>query len=185
MTHLILGLFFWYAAHLFNRVMPGLRATMGDKGKGVVALAILLAVVLMVIGYRGADFTPVYTPMAGMGHLNNLLMLFAVYAMGVGSVKGQLSAKIRHPMLGGVVIWSGAHLLVNGDAASLLLFGGIGLWAVLEMLVINRAQGSWQKPTPGPWSKDAKLIGMTVILYAIISGLHALLGHNPFQGTYG
>lgn len=185
MTYLILGLFFWYAAHLFSRLMPGARAALGEKGKGVVALAIGVGVVLMVIGYRGAVFSPVYTPMAGMGHLNNLLMLFAVYAMGVGSVKGQLSAKLRHPMLLGVVIWSVGHLLVNGDLASLVLFGGIGIWAVVEILVINRSEGTWSRPTPGPWSKDAKLAGMTLILYAIFGGLHALLGHNPFQGTYG
>ena len=61
---------------------------MGDKGKGVVALASLVGIVLMVIGYRGAEIVPVYTPMAGMGHLNNLLMLVSVYLFGVGGTKG-------------------------------------------------------------------------------------------------
>lgn len=185
MTLLISGLGLWILAHLFKRLMPAARAALGNRGKGLVALALLTSVVLMVIGYRGADINPVYTPMPGAGHLNNLLMFIAVYAMGVGSVKGVLGSKIRHPMLTGVVIWSFAHLLVNGDLASLVLFGSLGVWAVVEMLVINRAEGPWQRPAPGPRSKDVKLIGMTFILYVIIAGVHALLNHNPFQGTYG
>ena len=37
---------------------------------------------------------------------------------------------LRHPMLTGVVVWAVAHLLVNGDAASLVLFGWPwALWA--------------------------------------------------------
>jgi uncharacterized membrane protein len=31
-----------------------------------------------------------------------------------------------------VVIWAVAHLLVNGDTPSFVLFGGIGLWALAD-----------------------------------------------------
>jgi len=39
-------------------------------------------------------------------------------------VKGMLRIT-RHPFLWGVAIWAAGHLLVNGDAASLVLFGSI------------------------------------------------------------
>ena len=42
MLILILGVALWWAAHLFKRIAPGVREPMGDKGKGVVALALVV-----------------------------------------------------------------------------------------------------------------------------------------------
>ncbi|MCF1709197.1 NnrU family protein [Tabrizicola sp. J26] len=184
MTLLIFGIILWWAAHLFKRIAPAQRAAMGDRGKGLVALVLIVSVVLMVIGYRSADYVPVYTPVPGIGHLNNLLMLISIFLFGVGGTKGTLYTRMRHPMLTGTVLWSIAHLLVNGDLASILLFGGLGLWALTAMAAINRA-GPWTRPTSGRGVKgDVMNFVGTVVLYAIIAGLHSWLGHNPFLGTY-
>lgn len=185
MTMLILGLILWIGAHFFKRLMPQVRARMGEKGKGPLALAMLLGLVLMVIGYRSTINQPVFTPIAGMGHLNNLLMLVAVFLLGAGAVKGRVAAMIRHPMLWGAVVWSIAHLLVNGDLSSLVLFGGIAFWALGQMFLINQAEGRWDRPAPGPWSKDAKNMVITLVIFGIIAGIHIWLGFNPFKGTYG
>lgn len=182
---LILGVLLWSLAHLFKRLAPAARARLGDPGKGVVAIALVLSVVLMVVGYRGADFVPVFTPLPGIGHLNNLLMLVAVFLFGVGGTKGTLYPKMRHPMLTGTILWAVAHLLVNGDVASLVLFGGLGIWAVVQMLVINAA-GPWARPTDGRGLKgDAMNLAGTLVIYGLIAGVHIWLGHNPFVGTYG
>jgi len=184
MTLLILGLLLWWAAHLFKRAAPEARASLGDRGKGYVAIALGAALVLMVIGYRGAEFVPVYTPLPGMGHANNTLMLISVFLFGVGGTKGTLYPRMRHPMLWGTVIWSGAHLLVNGDLASLALFGGIGVWALVEMAVINRTP--WQRPAAGRGIKgDAMNLVGTLVLFGLIAAIHIWLGYNPFLGTYG
>jgi len=184
MTLLILGLLLWWAAHLFKRAAPEARANLGDRGKGYVAIALGAALVLMVIGYRGAEFVPVYSPLPGMGHANNTLMLISVFLFGVGGTKGTLYPRMRHPMLWGTVIWSVAHLLVNGDVASLVLFGGIGLWALVEMAVINRTP--WQRPAAGRGIKgDAMNLVGTLVLFGLIAAVHIWLGYNPFLGTYG
>jgi uncharacterized membrane protein len=185
MTLLILGLAIWIAAHLFKRIAPGARAALGEKGKGLVAVALLISVVLMVIGYRGAEVSPVYTPIPGIGHLNNLLMLVSVFLFGVGGTKGVLYTKLRHPMLLGMLTWAVAHLLVNGDLASIVLFGVLGLWAIVEMVVINAA-GPWARPTEGKGLKGDLRNGVaTLVLVGIIGAIHIWLGHNPFLGTYG
>ena len=36
----------------------------------------------------------------------------------------------RHPVMWGIALWGIAHLLANGDAASLMLFGGMTLLAL-------------------------------------------------------
>ena len=184
MTLLILGLVLWVAAHGFKRVLPGVRAGLGDKGKGLVAIALVASVVLMVVGYRAAEVIPVYNPMPGMGHANNALMLIAIYLYAVGGTKGVLYPVMRHPMLWGTVVWAGAHLLVNGDLAAIILFGGIGLWALVTIAVINRAQ-SWTPPTNGRGIKgDAMALVGSVLLYAVIAFVHQWLGYSVFLGTY-
>ncbi|MES2432676.1 MAG: NnrU family protein [Pseudomonadota bacterium] len=184
MIWLILGLVLWVAAHFFKRAAPDLRAGMGERGKLLVTVASLLAVVLMVVGYRAAEWVPVYTPLPGMGHANNTLMLVSLFLFGVGGTKGTLYPKIRHPMLWGVVVWAVAHLLVNGDQASLVLFGGMAIWALVSMVLINRAE-VWVAPTNGRGVKgDAMNVVGTVVLVGIIAMIHAWLGHPVFMGTY-
>lgn len=183
MTLLALGLILWIGAHLFKRLAPDARSALGDKGKGLVALAIALGVVLMIFGYRGAEGVPVYTPLPGMGHLNNTLMLIAVFLTGVGGTKGLLYTRLRNPMLLGVVVWAVAHLLVNGDAASILLFGGLGLWAVAQIWLIDHSP--WKRPAAGRGIKgDAMNLVGTLVLYGIIAMIHLWLGHPVFAGTY-
>lgn len=185
MQILVLGLILWVVSHLSARLAPGLRARMGAlPGKLAVTVLSLAAILLMVIGYRRADVVPVYAPLPGMGHLTDLLMLVALFLFGLSHSKGRLRPLIRHPMLWGVVVWAVAHLLVNGDAASLVLFGGVGLWAVASMLLIN-AQEIWTPPAPGGLRSDAIALAAAVVLYAAIAGIHIWLGHNPFLGTYG
>lgn len=182
MTLMILGLLLWWAGHFFKRALPGVRAGMGDAGKGVAAAVILAGVVLMVIGYRRAEAEFVYAPPAWGWHLNNLLMFFSVMLLGMGSSKGRMRAWLRHPMLTGVLVWAVAHLLVNGDLPSLVLFGALAVWAVAEMLVINAKEGPWERPAPGPVSGDVRLVVIALVLYAVIAGIHTWLGYYPFPG---
>ena len=185
MDILILGLLLWSLPHLLKRIAPGLRGRLGDvPGKMLVTVLSLAAIALMVIGYRRAEVVPLYTPLPGIGHLNNLLMLIAIFLLGMGHSRGMLRAKLRHPMLTGVIVWAVAHLLVNGDLASLVLFGGFGLWAVLSMVLIN-ARESWQRPAPGAPRGDLINLAVTLVLYGLIAGVHIWLGYNPFAGTYG
>ncbi len=183
MPLLIVGLALWVLPHLFKRFAPTARARLGDPGKGLVALCIVAAIALMAYGYAHAPYEPLYDPLPGIGHLNNLLMVFAVVIFGAGMSKGVLWTRIRHPQLWGVTIWSVAHLIVNGDVASVWLFGTLGVWAVLEMALLNRA-GPWIRPASGGWRRDAGLVAVAAVAYAVIAAIHIWAGHNPFLGTY-
>ena len=52
------------------------------------------------------------------------------------AVKGMLRIT-RHPFLTGVALWAAGHLLVNGDLASLILFGALFVLAVLGTASID------------------------------------------------
>lgn len=177
---LILGVALWWAAHLFKRLMPAQRAAMGNGGKGVVTLLLVAAILLMIFGYRMTDTIFVWAPPTFMVHINNLLVLIAIYMMSPAGQKGRLLNKMRHPMLGGMKLWAFAHLLVNGDLASIVLFGGLLAWAVVEVIVINRSEPDWTQGEPGTYSKDAMFFVASIVLLGIIGYIHGLVGPSPF-----
>lgn len=180
MIYLILGLLLWSGAHFFKRALPQQRAAMGDAGKGLVAVLALGGVVLMVIGYRSAEVGTVFWGRhpATVG-IADLLMLLAVYLFAVSGMQTRLARRIRHPMLTGVKTWAVAHLLVNGDVPSLVLFGGLLAWAVAEVIVINRSQ-PWTRPAPAPMRKEVIAVIATLVVYGVIAWVHTLLGYYPF-----
>ncbi|MBI1218417.1 MAG: hypothetical protein GC186_07695 [Rhodobacteraceae bacterium] len=183
MALLILGVAFWYVSHLFKRIAPGARLAMGDRGKGAVAVGLAIALVLMVIGYRSVPNMPNLILIPGNGHLNNTLMLIAVVVFGAGMSKGVLWTYIRHPMLWGTALWALAHLTVRNDVPSIILFGGMGLWALITIAVINRA-GPWQRPASGGIKRDGVLVVIALVMYGLITGIHMAFGYNPFLGMY-
>jgi len=177
---MILGVALWWGAHLFKRVAPDARANMGDKARGGVALLIVASIVLMVIGFRGASVGDVWYPPVWGTHLNNLLVLIAIFMMSPAPRKGKLLNNMRHPMLIGFGLWAFAHLLVNGDLASVLLFGGLLAWALVEIVVINRAEPRWHPTEKGTYAKDGMFLVASLILMGVIGYIHFWLGYWPF-----
>lgn len=176
---LLSGIALWWGAFLFN----GLAAEEArSRLKMLFLVAKMLALLLMIFGYRTAETSPIYTPPEWTTHLNNLLMLLAVGLLGMGHSKGRARSWFRHPMLMSVAVWAAAHLLVNGDLASVLLFGLMLIWALFEMALINRRAPAWQPKAPGPASGDVRLLIITLGAYAIIAALHTWLGPWPFGG---
>lgn len=180
MTLLILGLILYSGSHLFKRLLPDRRAAMGDAGKGVVALVSLAGIVLMVMGYRAAPYIEVWSPPRFLIHVNNLLMVIAVFLLGVGNVWGVVRTKLRHPMLGAVKVWALAHLLVNGDLAGMVLFGGLLAWAVLSLILINKAERIWLRPDAGPLRNDLIYGVVSLLIFGAITYVHSWLGVSPF-----
>ncbi len=184
MTLMILGLGLWWASHLFPITMADRRAGViarlgAGPYKALFALVSLGALVLMVIGYRQADFVNVWTPPGWTVHLNNLLMLLAIFLMDAKQFKSNARHYIRHPMLTAVKIWAVAHLLVNGDLASILLFGGVLGWAVVAMVGSNRRDGAWERPPKGTMAGLAWHGVFTVVVVAVIVAIH-----GPLLGVY-
>jgi uncharacterized membrane protein len=141
MIWLVGGVLLWMGAHLFKRLFPATRAALGRAGRFIVLAAIVASIALMIVGYLEADQTFLYALPPWAWYANNALMWVALFLMDVGQARGVIRTRIRHPMLAGVAVWAVAHLLVNGDVPSLVLFGGLGLWALVEMAVISRAEG--------------------------------------------
>ncbi len=178
---LVVGVLLWAYSHLMKRVTPKFRANLGEsKGRMVAAGLSVLAIVFMVVGYRSAEIIQIWNPPAMLRHVNNLLMLIAVYLFIVRYSQGVIRTKMRHPMLGAVKVWALAHLLVNGDVASMVLFGGVLAWAVIDMIMINKMQPEWRRPTRGSVMSDVFFLVPALILMGAIAAVHAHLGYPVF-----
>jgi uncharacterized membrane protein len=184
MIWLILGLLLFAGIHMLptapttrGRVVERLG---GQPYKGLFSLLALGGIVLMVIGWRSSVPDTLYAPPGWGAAVANLLIFAALVLFVASGLPTNLKRLIRHPQLTGVVIWAGAHLLANGDSRSLVLFGGMGLWAVVEMGLLNRRDGAWQRPEPLPLVAEFKpLIGAAVV-FAILLLVHPYIaGVSP------
>lgn len=181
---LIAGIALWWGAHLFKRIAPEARAAWGEEaGKGRIAIALFVSIILMVIGYRWTPFVPVWNPPTFFVHINNLLMIFAVYLMSPGPKKGAFFHGMRHPMLTGFGLFAFAHLLANGDLTAILTFGLLLAWSVAEIRVINAAEPDWTPNPKGAIRFDVLFLLASVILVLILGLIHNWLGPWPFGGT--
>lgn len=183
---LILGLLLWCAAHFLRSVAPDLRAQMQDQfglGSKIMLYAVaILGIVVMVIGYRTAPVILVWTPPAFLTHLNNLLVLIALYMYFITATRpgaAFVMGNLKNPQLTGFKLWAVAHLLVNGDLAAIILFAGLLAWAVAQMILGKRVPSlvdRAQAPITNPWVH----LGFTIVAYALIAGIHLFLGVSPF-----
>lgn len=183
MNLLIAGVVLWWAAHLFKRLAPGVRQSLGAAGYPVMAVTIILSVVLMVVGYRAAEGAVLWGREPMWVGINNLLMILAFYFYAASAAKDAkiwLGTKVRHPQLTGFSIWAFAHLLVNGDTPSFILFGGLLAWAIVEIFLINAQEGPWQRPARAPVKKEIVAVVVTVVVTVAVMGVHFALGVTPW-----
>jgi len=182
MTILILGLVIFLGAHTFMTLRETRGAVIAGIGegpyKGLFSLAATLGLVLIVWGfgqYRDNGYITVWDPPLGMRHLTMLLMWFSFVALVAASAPaGRIKGWLRHPMLVGVKIWALAHLLVNGDLGSMILFGSFLAWAVYDRIAVKR-RGDPGAPSSGFTMGDVVSLVVATALYGAMFWLHPLL----------
>ena len=174
MTLLILGLILFLGGHSISIFAPATRdalaARLGEwPWKALYGVVAIAGFVLLIHGYGQARLDPVvlYTPPAWLTHVNMLLMLIVFPALFATYLPGRISRALGHPMLVAVKAWALSHLLVNGNLADVLLFGGFLAWAVADRISLKR-----RKPRP---ILRAPATALNDVL-AVVLGLGAYVG---------
>ncbi len=189
---LIVGLAVFIGAHLvpaMTTFRAGLIGRLGEGGyKGLFSLVSLAGMVLIVMGYsaaREAGPPLIWDPPIAMRHIALLLMLPAFVFFVSTYFPGRIKSTLKHPMLVSVKVWALAHLLANGDLASMLLFGSLLAWAVVDRISLKRRTRAASEPTiAGPAMRnDAIAIVVGLGAYAAIAfWLHPILFGVPVIG---
>ena len=183
MIVLILGMLLWSGAHLIPSAARPFRASLverlgAQKYQGLFALVIVAALALIIFGWRSTAPVPVYAVPSWGRIAASLLLLPALVLFIASGIPTNIKRIVRHPQLTGVLVWATGHLLANGESRSLVLFGGMALWALIEMGSINRRDGAWQRPEPTPLLGDLKPVVAAVVMYAVL-----LFAHPYFAGV--
>lgn len=175
MTILLVGLVLFFSLHVVP-MLPGFRARLTTR-LGLVAYRALFSLVaaaglvLIVWGYanaREAGPAILYDPPMWLRHVTLLLMLPVFPLLVAAFVPCRLRRVVRHPVTVAIKTWAFAHLLANGDAASVLLFGGFLLFAVTDRISVKRrtASGLVAPPAGGTAGGDIAAVGIGLLLYA-------------------
>ncbi len=117
-----------------------------------------------------------------MRHVAALLMLPVFPLLLAAYLPGRIKAAVKHPMLAATKAWALAHLLVNGTAADVLLFGGFLAWAVADRIAAGKR--TVQRRTPGSppsrWNDLLAVVGGLVLYVVFIAWAHErLVGVAP------
>ena len=96
-------------------------------------------------------------------------------------LKDGLFTRSERVVLTGVLLWAGAHLLLNGDNRSLLLFGCLAVWTVVEMFAINRREGVWVRGTAPSWGSEFVTLLITVVVVGVVIYIHPWISGMPIM----
>jgi uncharacterized membrane protein len=178
MLLLVGGLVLFFLAHLIP-TLPQMRASLiGRLGtsayRGLFSLVSAAGLVLIVVGYgqvRGlARGNPeLWTPPTWTRHVAFLLMIPAFILLVAAYLPSRIRTVVGHPMLAALMIWAFAHLIANGDLASVLLFGSFLAYAAYDRLsVIGRPSPGPLGVTPGRPFYDVAAIAAGLLVYALM-----------------
>ena len=177
MILLAFGVVFFSVLHLIP-ALPEAKAALiervGAKAYGPVYGAVsVVALVLIIVGWRWSAFVPVYEPAAWDRYANYGMTLIAFLCLGIFLFRGKLRQALRFPMGIAVLFWGTGHLLANGDLAGIILFGGFLIYAVLH-IAIGMAKGI--RPSAEVRAgHDLLSLLAGVALYGVMTQLHPIL----------
>ena len=178
MLLLVIGMVIFLTVHLIPTFGALRRKLIARNGEAFYKIgyscAALIGLILIIVGKGRAEYTPIWDPPRWSYYIIQIAMLTALILLPAAYMPTNLKRFLRHPFLTGIALWALSHLLVNGDPASITLFGGFGAFALFDMWSANRrgAEKSVQK-VPIYW--DIVLIALGVVLFGAILHLHPYL----------
>jgi len=173
----------WSVIHLLPSLVPGKRGAAVNKigllpYKLVFAALIVIAIGLMVIGWRSIEPVVIYTLPQWVNYITIFLVLITFILFVAAKARTNIKRALRHPQLTGLVLWCSGHLLANGDNRSLVLFAGLLIWAKLEIIFINRRDGERILPESVPVINDIMTVAGGIVVFLIL-----LFAHPYFTGV--
>ncbi len=191
MTKLIVGLIIFLGVHSVRIIADDWRARqiarLGElTWKGIYSVIAIIGFVVIVWGYGEARAAPIalWNPPVWTRHVASLLVLVSFILIAAAYIpQTRIKAAVGHPMVAGVKLWALAHLLANGTAADVLLFGAFLIWAVANFIAARRRdRRAGTVYVKGPVTRDVMAIVAGIAGWWVFAFyLHAWwIGVQPF-----
>ncbi len=151
---LAIALALFTGIHLVPGV-PGLRkALQGAVGKqvyrAVFSLIAIGGLVWIVFAHMDAPYSELWEA-PGWTRLIPLAVMPLVLILLAGMPAPGMRKVTRHPLLWAVILWAAAHIPSNGDAASIMLFGALILFALIDQPL---ADARMRREEPERWADN-------------------------------
>jgi len=152
MTLLIIGIVVIIGIHLvpaFSDVRERLVERLGTNGYRLLfSVVATLGLVLLIWGFARAPVIQVWSPPNWTRYVAMVLMLPVFPLLIAAYLPGNIKAKVKHPFLVAIKTWALAHLIANGDLASMILFGSFLAYAVFDRIAHrpHYGSGNWAGP---------------------------------------
>jgi uncharacterized membrane protein len=153
----ILGVVLFVGVHLVP-MRPEWRATLvGRLGEGpykaAFSLLALAGLIGAIVAYRFTPHVALWSSPPPLRAVSALLMLAAIGLFAGAKGVPWFKRIVRHPMLWGTGLFGVAHLLVNGELAGLILFGGLALFGFVWQPLTDRRDAELD---PATWQETRR-----------------------------
>ena len=181
MTVLVVGLILFFGMHLVPSTP--LRATLverigEDPFKGLFSLVSLAGFVLIVYGFSTTEFVALLDPQPWGRGVTYWAVPLAMVLLVASNTPNNIKRVLRHPMLIGLIIWSGAHVAANGDLASTVLFVSFGGFALLDIVLVE-VQGRAKPAAAVSFIWDLVTVVIGLALAAVLFYFHEYISGMP------
>lgn len=202
------------------RIKAALTAALGQTGYGIAFGLLALGLLYwLILAAARAPFVELWPQAAWMRWVANIVMpvvillsshaiaapnpfAFEGRASGYDPLRPGIAGLTRQPLLWALVLWAGAHLLVNGDLAHGILFGVFLLFSLIGMQMMEtRLRNRWGAKEfdrlaqhtslwpfaawiSGRWRPQARpspiRLGIALLVWAAVFHLHeTVIGLSP------
>jgi uncharacterized membrane protein len=178
---LALGLALTLGVHVFAS-LRGPRASLvrrigADPYRGLHSLIAVVGLALIVWGfirYRADAWDPIWAPPEHARDATWTLMWFALVSLACvfNPAPGRIRGWLRHPLLASATLWSLAHLVSNGDAGGMLLFGAFFVWSIYARVALTLRGDSGAAPSAAFTRADAIDLAVGTLLWVALAALH-------------
>jgi uncharacterized membrane protein len=150
-----------------------LKAQLGKTYGPVYGIASLVALVLIISAFRGADRPELYDPPSWGRHANFGITLLAFICVGIFLFRGSWRNIVKYPMAIAVVLWGVGHLLANGDGATVTLVAGLMIAALVHFVLLRSNVPYVPTDERGGHNMMSVLGG--IALYGVMTQLHGVI----------
>ena len=182
MLFLIVGLALFIGTHLLG-VFPAFKDSL-ERRAGATQFKLI---------YTGLSLAGFGLIIFGMGQADRGLMIWtapewgrqvAIFSVPVGMIllvasfaPGHIRHAVGHPMLAGVTVWAGAHLLANSTLPAVVLFASFFIWSIISF--VSHSLRDTPPPVIKGWGGDLTAIIVGFLIAMLIMRYHAFLFGVP------
>jgi uncharacterized membrane protein len=185
---LFLGLVIFLGTHSIGIVAPSWRDQVKSvwgpgRWRGLYSILSIVGFALILYGFSRARLQPIvwYSPPHWLRSVARVLMVPVLPLAFAAYLPGKIRQATKHPLLLAVKLWALAHLLANGTAADVLLFGAFLVWAGADRMALKRHPKPALTALPASRWNDFIAVVLGLALYVwMLEWLHLhLIGVSP------